>query len=267
LKPARGALAAVVATGALFSLGAGATASAAARGNCTRYKGGAAGLTDTFTDIDARGVSCHKADEVLGTWANSGPGGTDLGFSCHARKGAKKDQFHLRCSDATKLITALDTETTARRAHVSAVPVSPKPGTSYHGTGKDYMNNAPKWADEGSGKISFTTSADGKAVMHFSGSYSYYCGAGTSTVTEKRMAVSASGHFGTEFSQKLKGASAGGTAYASIAGQFTDGGEKASVSYLIDYVFKGDKVKHPYSTKNPKALGCATWVRGTVKAK
>jgi hypothetical protein len=151
---------------------------------------------------------------------------------------------------------------------VTAFAASPKPGASYRGTGKDYLNNAPTWTDESTGRISFVTSADGAAVTHFKGTYYYYCGAGTADVTETRMPVSKSGRFGTKFSQKTKGPTGAvtGTAYVSISGRFEKGGSKASVSYLVDVVFTGGHVSHPYSTRHPKALGCASWVRGTVKA-
>lgn len=148
----------------------------------------------------------------------------------------------------------------------SAFATSPKPGHSYHGSGKDFMNNAPTWSDEGTGKIRFETSTDGKDVIHFRGTYSYYCGAGTNYVAEKKMAVSKSGRFGAKFSQQVKGANGKvtSTAYGVVSGRFEDGGNKASVSYLVDYVFPGSNVSDPYSTSNPKALGCASWVRGTV---
>lgn len=149
-----------------------------------------------------------------------------------------------------------------------AYAVSPVAGKLYTGTGKDYMNNAPKWGDEGNGKISFKTSASGVAVTSFRGGYSYYCGAGTATVTEKHMPVSSNGTFGARFSVRTKGPKGkiNGRAYVSISGAFV-AGAKANVSYLVDYVFTGRHVKHPYSTKHPKLLGCASWVRGTVKAK
>lgn len=149
---------------------------------------------------------------------------------------------------------------------VGALAASPEPGHSYQGTGKDFMNNAPKWADEGTGKISLRTSTDGTHVLRFKGTFSYYCGAGTSDVTEKSMAVSESGRFGAKFSQKSKGANGKvtSTAYVLVSGRFENGGKEASVSYLVDYVFAGEKVSNPYSTSNPRALGCASWVRGTV---
>ena len=88
-------------------------------------------------------------------------------------------------------------------------------------------------------------------------------------MTETRLAVSKRGTFGARFSQPIKGKNGkvGSTAYVVITGAFTEGGREASVSYLIDYVFTGSHVKHPYSTADPKALGCASWVRGTVAAK
>jgi len=151
----------------------------------------------------------------------------------------------------------------------SAFAASPNPGALYKGVGKNFMNNAPKWANEGTAKISFKTSADGSKVINFKGSYAYYCGAGTSTVTEKHIPISKRGTFSLKFSQPIKGPNGkiNSTAYAAISGTFGKGGKQANVSYLIDYVFTGKTVKHPYSTSNPRALGCASWVRGTVKTK
>jgi hypothetical protein len=48
---------------------------------------------------------------VLGTWANSGPGGTDLGFICAATPTATK-QFGVKCHEGTKRIKAVDTQKT-----------------------------------------------------------------------------------------------------------------------------------------------------------
>jgi len=78
--------------------------------SCTSYKGGAAGVVETFTHIKASGVSCKRAHEVLGTFANSAPGGTDLGFRCHARETKAKNTFSVRCTDGTKKITATEKE-------------------------------------------------------------------------------------------------------------------------------------------------------------
>ncbi|MGH2885523.1 MAG: hypothetical protein ACRDPA_22940, partial [Solirubrobacteraceae bacterium] len=98
-RAVRGLACTVVVVVASVALTAGATATSAT-GHCHGYKGGAAGLVDTFTRITASGVSCGRAHEVLGTWANSGPGGTDLGFSCHAHRAMTKDTFQIRCVQA-----------------------------------------------------------------------------------------------------------------------------------------------------------------------
>lgn len=94
----------------LLSLASVAGASAKPLG-CGKYVGGAAGLTNTFTHIKASGVTCQRAHDVLGTWANSGPGGTDLGFICAATPTATK-QFAVKCHAGTKRIKAVDTQKT-----------------------------------------------------------------------------------------------------------------------------------------------------------
>jgi len=151
----------------------------------------------------------------------------------------------------------------------SALAAAPKAGASYRGTGRDYMNNDPRWTAEAKGRITFKTSASGSAVTHFKGTYAYYCGASTADVTESNMAISSRGTFGARFSQPIKGRNGkvSSTAYVVISGAFTHGGTQASVSYFIDYVFTGTHVKHPYSTASPRSLGCATWVRGTARTK
>ena len=103
---------AAAATGLFILLSLASAAGASAKTlSCGKYVGGAAGLTDTFTHIEASGVACQRAHEVLGTWANSGPGGTDLGFICAATPTAKK-QFAVKCHEGTKRIKAVDTQKT-----------------------------------------------------------------------------------------------------------------------------------------------------------
>lgn len=80
--------------------------------SCGNYTGGAGRLVDTFTQVRAAGVACGRAHEVLGTWANSAPGGTDLGFVCHAKQTKRKNVFDVRCAQGDKRITATDTEKT-----------------------------------------------------------------------------------------------------------------------------------------------------------
>lgn len=150
----------------------------------------------------------------------------------------------------------------------SALAAAPRRGALYTGTGAVFMNNARRWTKDARGLISFRTSSSGRAVLGFKGGYSFYCGAGTATVTEKRMSVSPDGTFAAKFSVRTTGTDgkANGRAYVSIAGAFKDAGAKASVSYLVDYVFTGHHVKHPYDRSHPRRLGCASLVKGTVKA-
>lgn len=150
----------------------------------------------------------------------------------------------------------------------AAFAAAPKAGARYHGTGTDYMNNAPKWTAEGTGKVSFAVSTSGTEVRNFKGTYSFYCGAGTSWITARRMAISKRGRFAAKFSQPAKGPNGkvDGTDYATVDGAFIDHGRKARVRYLFDYVGTGTTIKHPYSTSDPRALGCASWVKATVSA-
>jgi hypothetical protein len=148
----------------------------------------------------------------------------------------------------------------------SAGAGGPKHSVAYTGSGTDYMNDATGWTAAGTGAISFRTSPSGKSVLGFRGGYSFYCGSGTATVTEQRMSISQSGRFGTKFTVPNKGPNGkrNGTAYVQISGAFDANRASATVSYLVDYVFKGRHVKHPYATGQPGRLGCASWVKGTV---
>jgi len=114
VRPVGGATALVGAIAvSAFALSSGAWAKATTQ-HCSSYTGGSAGLVDSFTDVLAQGVGCRHAHEVLGTWANSGPGGTDLGFSCKATKASAKNTFRVRCVDGSRHVTALDAEHTSR---------------------------------------------------------------------------------------------------------------------------------------------------------
>jgi hypothetical protein len=150
----------------------------------------------------------------------------------------------------------------------NALAVASKHGAAYRGTGVDYMNDGSNWTAEGTGAIRFRTSSSGKSVTDFRGGYSFYCGSGTATVTEQRMPISKAGRFGTRFTVVSRGPTGkrNGTAYVEISGAFHKHRRSATVSYLVDYVFKGHHVKHPYDTSRPRRLGCASWVKGTVAA-
>lgn len=139
---------------------------------------------------------------------------------------------------------------------------SPKAGAQYSGKGPNYNNNASRWTKEGTGKVSFRTSAKGADVLAFSGSYSCYCNCQREYhIRDAKMAISKSGHFSSHghFSYKT------GTAYESISGRFERSGRTAKVSYLYDFVWKGKHVKNPYSTKmNSAQDACEALVRATA---
>jgi hypothetical protein len=148
-----------------------------------------------------------------------------------------------------------------------AVASTGKPGASYSGTGKDYMNNAPIWTVEATGQFSYQVSASGREITNFRGGFSYYCGAGKSFVSAKSMTVSASGSFSYRFSvANVVNGKSYGRNYVSIAGSFNADGSSASISYLFDSVGTNVTVRDPYNTAYPHKLGCASWVKGTARA-
>ncbi len=144
-----------------------------------------------------------------------------------------------------------------------SLPSTASSGTLFTGEGPDFMNNAPKWTDEGVGKYSFHFKKVERQIIGFSGTYSFYCGAGTSTVTAKRIAVNAAGAFSFRFSvaNTVNGQKMGET-YVSISGQFLGGGAEVRLAYLVDTAFS--PIKSPYDTSDPTKLGCASWVRSSA---
>lgn len=148
-------------------------------------------------------------------------------------------------------------------AAATSTAATPSHSAKYSGTGADFMNNAPHWTKEATGRFSFKTSKDGKRILAFRGTYSYYCGAGTATITARYLLVSKSGRFDFRFSQK---APDGGRNFYRIYGRFLSAGE-ASVAYFDDFTVPSQKVKDPYDTGHPHRLGCASWVRGIAKTR
>ena len=142
-----------------------------------------------------------------------------------------------------------------------------KPGASYSGTGKDYMNNAPSWAAEATGQFSYRVSASGREITNFHGGFSYYCGGGKSFVSAKSIAISPSGSFSYRFSlANIVNGKSYGRNYVSIVGTFIGKGAAASIAYLFDSVSTNAPVSDPYDTTHPHKLGCASWVKGTAHA-
>jgi hypothetical protein len=147
----------------------------------------------------------------------------------------------------------------------AAVASSARPGALYSGTGIDALNNAPKWVTYPllRERISFRTSSDGRNVRDFRGAFNCYCNCSAGFhITAAFMRVDGHGRFAYHFSVPVKH----GRDYVSISGGFLTGG-RAKVSYLWDFVGTNQHIATPYSTSNPTALGCASWVRGTVSAR
>jgi hypothetical protein len=150
----------------------------------------------------------------------------------------------------------------------TALGAAPAASSHFSGTAKEYLNNAPTWTYEGNREsYSFQASANGQQILKFVGAYFYYCGAGTTTVTDKSIAVAADGSFSNQghWTERANG-KVTGTTYAKIWGRFTGTGKTANVSYLIDFVYAGHHVNNPYSTtiKN-RHNACESWVHGTAQ--
>lgn len=156
-----------------------------------------------------------------------------------------------------------------RSRHGGTRAARPRRGARYSGSGADYLNNSTNWLKQGSGHISFKTSHSGRRVLDFRGTLSFSCEIGSSSVSAKYLKVSRAGSFAYRFNFPTR-TSAGkvyGREYVAIYGHFLAHGRRASVGYFVDEVVKEKPVPHPYDTAHPRALGCSSWVQGTVTAR
>lgn len=139
---------------------------------------------------------------------------------------------------------------------------APRHGAHYTGRGPDYLNNASKWTKRATASVSFKTSANGADVISFDGGFHYYCGSGTSRITDRKIRIASDG----SFSDRGHHVDKEGTEYLSIWGQFNKSGTRVKVSYLFDFVYAGRHVRHPYSTKmKPRVDACESWVRAMAR--
>ncbi len=156
-----------------------------------------------------------------------------------------------------------------------AVPVvadaaHPLAGKLYSGTGVDRLNNGPGWERYpflNHELFHFHVSASGKAVLTFRGNFYFYCGSGTDVVRAAHVTVRRTGKFAYRFSLPTRepNGTVSGRTYVSIAGSFSRGGRRASVSYLV--VFGTTHPAHdPYTAAGAFRDGCASWVKGTASA-
>ncbi len=170
-----------------------------------------------------------------------------------------------RSHNVRKLTAAvLSTTAVGLALGASSVLAAPQAAARYSGIGQDSFNNGPSWqVVPGPGKsISFKISKDGTRVLAFRGRYSYYCGAGTSTITASSLKIR-NGMFGGTGKRTGRG----GTNYFALSGHFSATGHTATIRYLDDFVYKGKSVKNPYSfAYHSPTQACESRVTGTVRA-
>jgi hypothetical protein len=107
--------------------------------------------------------------------------------------------------------------------------------------------------------MSFHVSGDGHHLLKFVGYYDYYCGAGTTYVTDSRIRVLSTGSFDVSGKYPSYGPNhrRNGTIHAFIRGHFTDRGHRADVTYrAADYFFGAP----------PHSRPCGTQVTGVASA-
>jgi len=143
-------------------------------------------------------------------------------------------------------------------------------GKRFVGSGTEHVNNGPKWERAAPRlRISFSVAPDGKRLVGFRGTYFYYCGAGSGTITDGSIAIGRNGHFRARgsFADKTSSGQVTARSYVSIWGRMVDHGDAAVVSFLVNAVWTGRHLANPYSTKlQPAGLACQTWVKGGAHA-
>jgi hypothetical protein len=144
----------------------------------------------------------------------------------------------------------------------AALASHPLRSASYSGRGTQYYNNTSNHSytnrQHTRANISFHVASTGKRVLDFNGQYTSYCTSGTASVTDHWIAVDRSGFFSVSGSYPSYGYNhqRNGTTYATIKGEFFDGGHRARIFYKVFTRFTG--------SKQPP---CGTEVRGTVRTR
>jgi hypothetical protein len=152
---------------------------------------------------------------------------------------------------------------TTAAALTPAVALAARPisSASYRGNGTQYYNNTPSHAytnrQHGHAHISFTVASNGQRVLNFAGEYTSYCISGMSAVTDNWIVVDHTGFFSVSGSYPTYGYGHQrvGTTFATVKGEFFDGGHKARIFYKVITRFT-----------NSKEPPCGTEVRGTVRS-
>ena len=151
--------------------------------------------------------------------------------------------------------------TAAALIPATAFAAHPITASSYTGSATQYYNNTANHAysnrQRTKAQISFKVASDGQRVLNFSGHYTSYCVSGSATVADQWISVDQTGFFSVSGSYPSYGSNhqRTGTIYATIKGQFIDGGREARIFYRVTTKLTG--------SSQPT---CGTQVVGTVHA-
>lgn len=166
----------------------------------------------------------------------------------------------LRTAGVAGLVAAVGASTA-----LAALPLN---RDHYRGHGPLYTNKTGVWKKGTTETVSFRTARTGRTLLRFRGNFATWCGGSGFYVTARELYVSRRGIYSYRFRLPNRTATGkvNGRDYYWIYGRFFDGGHKAYVNYLFDYVASGTRVRRPYDTAHPARLGCASWVRGVARA-
>jgi hypothetical protein len=144
------------------------------------------------------------------------------------------------------------------------------PYKRFVGSGVEYANNGPRWQkSDWRSRIAFRAGPGEKRLLSFTGTYSFYCGGGTDTITSRSIPVAPNGRFHARgsFVDRLSSGRVTAVSYVSIWGRLADHGNAAGVSFLVDTVYTGKHVADPYATSlKPADAACETLVKGRAAA-
>lgn len=166
---------------------------------------------------------------------------------------------HLRLRPSCGALLALTTA--AALIPATALAAHPITATSYTGSATQYYNNTSTHAYSNrqptKAQISFKVASNGQRVLDFSGHYTSYCVTGIASVADHWISVDQTGFFSVSGSYPSYGSNhqRTGTTYATIKGQFIDGGREARIFYRV--------TTHLTGSSQP---ACGTQVVGTVHA-
>lgn len=144
----------------------------------------------------------------------------------------------------------------------------------FRGLGEEFWNNGPKWEHVFVGvgesafqwRFRFDTARNGSRVLHFRGVYSYYCGSGIRTLSDRAIPISFYGNFRAHGSaREYVNGRFQGTEYFSVIGAPSGHGDVA-VSYMFEFVYRGKHLSDPYRQVYRRSdVACQSLVLGIGK--